>query len=80
MGAALINVHRWCGDRAAGFREKEQAERSLFMTPDARDAALVEWVVKGLGDPGCEDARKLVVLLAEQHGARVLAVGDGSGQ
>ena len=68
MGAALINVHRWCADQAAAFREKEAVERSVFLTPDARDDALVEWVVRCLGDPECGGARAVVSLLAERHG------------
>ncbi len=46
----------WCAKNSREFRAMENSERLDHSTPEARDAALVEWVVRCLGNPDNTDA------------------------
>jgi hypothetical protein len=50
-----INLHRWCAENAASFHEMEQIEMALYPSPEDRDVALVQWVVRCLGNPANND-------------------------
>lgn len=68
MSDTTININRWCAGLADAYREFEQVEMAMYPSADDRDQALVEWVVRCLGNPDCEGASDVVALLAERHG------------
>jgi hypothetical protein len=55
--SGFTDLHRWCADRAAAFRDWE--DREVVMYPGSgrlRDDELVSWVVRALANPDCDGA------------------------
>lgn len=57
----------WCERTAAEYAEMEHHGMDL-LGGDARDAALVEWTVRVLGNASLRESREVVRVLAERHG------------
>ena len=63
-----VNLDRWCAQSAAEFREMEHIEWAAYPSETDRDGALVEYIVRTLGNPALAESREVVQLLAERHG------------
>jgi hypothetical protein len=64
------DLYRWCRDRAEAFRDYEHHEMALWPTGDDRDTAIVEWVVRCLGNPNFEAGAEVLAILAERRAAK----------
>lgn len=64
-----LDLSAWCHTTAERFRDMEEHELAMYPSPDARDAALVEWVVRVLGNPQLPESAAVVATLAGRHGA-----------
>lgn len=49
--SATINLHAWADDAARNYREFERIEMAMYPSPEHRDVALVEWVLRVLARP-----------------------------
>jgi hypothetical protein len=72
---AELDLAGWCAETAADHRDYE--DRELAMYPgDDRDRAIVEWVVRVLGNPKQADSRAVLAVLAERHGLALLSADE----
>lgn len=67
MPETTVNLHRWCADTAADFRDMEQHEMAMYPSPDDRDAALAEWVVRVLANPKLAASAEVVAAISDRR-------------
>ncbi|MEU4640865.1 hypothetical protein [Micromonospora sp. NPDC023814] len=65
--AAALDPAAWCRDRARNYRYYEESELAMYPSNDHRDASLVEWTVRALGNADLEDSPRLLAVIAAQH-------------
>lgn len=65
-----VNLHRWCRDTAAAFREMEHVEMAMYPTPEDRDYSLACWVIRVLGNPANTDVAEVLAAINEQRRER----------
>ncbi|WP_420123873.1 hypothetical protein [Nakamurella sp.] len=70
-----IDLAGWCAKAAADYHDFEQHEMAMYPDDDSRDRALVEWVVRVLGNPAQEASRDVLAVLATRHHDEVVSAG-----
>ncbi|TDC48854.1 hypothetical protein E1258_27665 [Micromonospora sp. KC207] len=63
---AGVDLTTWCAKAAANHRDYEEHELAMY-TGDDRDRAIVEWVVRVLGNPELAESRSVLAVLAARH-------------
>ena len=64
-----VDLGAWCHERAERFRDMEEHELAMYPDGRLRDAAIVEWTVRALGNPNLPGSADVVATLAGRHGA-----------
>jgi len=76
-GGRDINLHTWCARIADAYRDFEQHELAMYPDDDSRDTAIVEWVVRVLGNPELAESRAVLAVLAARHHDELAPTGTG---
>jgi hypothetical protein len=64
-----VDIAAWCRDRMEAFLSWESHEMAMFPSGAEREVAIVEWVVRVLGNPELANSAEVVRLLAARHEA-----------
>lgn len=64
---ADVNLSTWCAQTADAHRDFEQHEMAMYPSADHRDTAIVEWVIRVLGNPELDESRHVLALIAARH-------------
>jgi hypothetical protein len=67
--AETVDIAAWCRDRMEAFLSWESHEMAMFPSGAEREVAIVEWVVRVLGNPESSESAEVLRLLVARHEA-----------